>query len=479
MTTIIPASAPPATLLDVETLLGSRPTGSIALYLRRRKRPPAALRIDLPVAPPGGRERAGSSGPPDDSEAFRAPERPWWSVPAYRRRRSSSPPPTKIVPPPPRDPEEVARALTGLVARVTGATSAELVIYGSSRDQRASMGRHLPLLRAIHSRLSSAGFEVPRSFFVIGDHWAPVASDNRTVPDDAVGDWRPFPAAPPGRQDSGEPHSVAADPHHGPFVPIAPALAFRRARAMAALAVLAQAAAPAEPAAERGTDPTDAVRGLDGTGAGQGVGEQGRVDVLEALLRWNGALAEAGADDRGMFPSDARSVALVWSLQHRVVRDGVLMLCAWGLDAAVLAVHEATDAAAGATGERGDRGQNESADHDALRASPTSLGAATVYDTVLGSGARAPDDSALRCAVDLLRYLVACVPEPIAPPALAILAWLEWARGRGSVSAAYLDAADRIDPDYRLTRLLRAAVQHRLVPDWLGADSVAEPGGRR
>jgi hypothetical protein len=458
MTTIsapLRAAPPTASLLDIEALLGFRPSASIALYLRRRRRPPAALRVDLP---------------PAEST----------------------------------DVHEVARVVTGLVARVTGAVSAELVLYGRDSDDRMSMPGHAPLLAAIRSRLVSAGFEVPRASFVVDDHWGDADAVLATVA--ATGGASPGLAAPsavpddPGAPETWHrlPSTVAvlggalkapperpADPHHGPFVPIAPASEQRRARAMAALGVLTQSLPPTREserskdgggdngrgevpdevpgAVASGTQVGDgaagggvprvagpgADRGAEGDGGG---GENGRgevpdeVGVVETLLRWNDTLSSRRGSLR---PSDARSVALLWSLQHRVVRDCVLMLCAWGFDAGVIAFHEATEPDA------------------------ATIGAASVHDTFVGVGDRAPAPAALRSAIDLLRHLVSCAPQSLAAPALTMLAWLEWARGRGLVADAYLEAGLRADPGYQLARLLQVMIRNGFVPEWIGADSAS------
>jgi hypothetical protein len=122
-------------------------------------------------------------------------------------------------------------------------------------------------------------------------------------------------------------------------------------------------------------------------------------------------------------------------------------MCAWGFEAGVIALHEATEPE-GAT-----------------------IGASAVHDTFLGVGDRPPAPGALRSAIDLLRHLVSCAPESMAAPALTMLAWLEWARGRGSVADAYLETCLRVDPEYRLARLLQVMIQHGFVPEWIGADA--------
>ncbi|MCS5733615.1 DUF4192 domain-containing protein [Herbiconiux daphne] len=346
---------------EVDSVLGLRPSNSLVLVIRRRRRPPAVVRVDLP--PPGG-----AAG------------------------------------------DDYAHAITGVVARVTAATAAEIVLYGGPDDGPddgpPSSAALRPVLERVRSRLSAAGFEVPRAFFVIRGRWADAAERPEA--------WHPLPAAvvpPAGDVTRG------GDPHHGPFVPIVPLSERRRSRAMASVAVLDRP----------GRADPDA-------------------DVVDVLLRWHDALR---ADPAAGPPSDARTVSLAWSLRHKLVRDCVLMMCAWGLEAGVVALHE-------------------SVQHAAHPDAPEHLPEDRLLSTFLGEGTRAPAPADLARAVGLLRHIVSCVPDSIAAPPLTMLGWLEWARGRGSVAARYFEEGLRADPDYELAGLFLQVIDHALVPEWLG-----------
>lgn len=67
-----------------------------------------------------------------------------------------------------------------------------------------------------------------------------------------------------------------------------------------------------------------------------------------------------------------------------------------------------------------------------------------------------------RVALDLAR-----MEEPeVRAPALSILGWIQWARGRGGRCVAYLERALSADPDYRLAHLLLGLVRHGELAGW-------------
>ncbi|MHA7219517.1 DUF4192 family protein [Arthrobacter sp. MDT1-48-3] len=60
---------------------------------------------------------------------------------------------------------------------------------------------------------------------------------------------------------------------------------------------------------------------------------------------------------------------------------------------------------------------------------------------------------------------------------LTMSAWFEYARGRGSRAAVYLDAAERAVPGYRLARLLHELLRRGGLPAWARSRSTAWPAG--
>ncbi len=399
----------PSAFAEVDELLGFRPQNSLVLRARRRRRPLAVLRIDLP---PGALSAAHGEFP---------------------RRH-------------------LAEVATGMLARVEGALDVELLVYAEppGRDGRPAAAA---VAESVAARLDAAGFTVRRAFWVNGARWAElhrgvtrmrwqampavpgcavpgsrspsaVAVAGSAIPAPTGARTATPPAADPGGRPTGE-HAAAsasspqhADPHHGPFVPIAAATAERRTRALATLAGL------------------------------QRPGRDGRDDgPVEQLLHWHAVLRSEGT-----LPTDVRAISLAWSLRHKPLRDAVLLLSAWGLDAGVVALHEASDPAVCRGRRRG-----------------------VVLESFLGEGETAPERSTLRRSVEVLRGVVECVPETIAGAPLTMLAWLEWARGRGSVAFAYLEECRRVDPDYELAALFRTMLSRGFVPEWIVAP---RPGAR-
>jgi hypothetical protein len=326
----------------------------------------------------------------------------------------------------PRVRTALAQALAGMVARLRAPTRVDVVVYCAEGEPRASAERYGNLAEAVRSRLHAAGYRVGEVYGVAGGAWAvfdrahpsewcllpPVSADST-------------PGPPPGAR------SVTGDVHLGAYVPIVPASAAEVSRSLAAHALETQ-----EP------------RGTASGGAAAGLGEGGRSagrpapdsDPVAVIASWAEALEGDLASVTG-----SRPIALAWSLRRKAVRDCVLMLCAWDADAAVHALAE-------------------SLDPDLVLADPRS----GVLGTFLGAGLQAPDARRVRRSVELLRHVAASAPASLRAAPLTMLAWFEWARGRGSVASAYLRDALATDPRYELAVLFRTIVERGSVPEWIG-----------
>jgi hypothetical protein len=66
----------------------------------------------------------------------------------------------------------------------------------------------------------------------------------------------------------------------------------------------------------------------------------------------------------------------------------------------------------------------------------------------------------------LFRELAAVAEGDAKAALLTMLAWVEWARARGSLAQQYLDRCLAECPDYNLARLLRELLAAGALPSW-------------
>jgi hypothetical protein len=84
---------------------------------------------------------------------------------------------------------------------------------------------------------------------------------------------------------------------------------------------------------------------------------------------------------------------------------------------------------------------------------------------MLGIGPR-PDAERLLRAISLLLRLVAVARKPARPPLLCMLAWLNWALGRGTIGGRHVAAALGIAPGYGMAQLLNTVLGNGMQPEW-------------
>ena len=84
---------------------------------------------------------------------------------------------------------------------------------------------------------------------------------------------------------------------------------------------------------------------------------------------------------------------------------------------------------------------------------------------MLGRGPR-PDPERIDRAIEILKRVAALASKQQRPPVLCMLAWLNWALGRSSVAARFIGASEEIDPDYGLGEVMRAVLEHGMLPEW-------------
>lgn len=105
---------------------------------------------------------------------------------------------------------------------------------------------------------------------------------------------------------------------------------------------------------------------------------------------------------------------------------------------------------------------------------PSASGALHEAASVLGEGGRAAsfDRARLEAAAAAARDLVGLAPDRLRPHALAVLAILEWARGRSSMAAECVARVQTLEPALDVIEPLAASVgwmaERGIVPPWFG-----------
>jgi hypothetical protein len=155
----------------------------------------------------------------------------------------------------------------------------------------------------------------------------------------------------------------------------------------------------------------------------------------EGALEWD----EAQFRDRGAL--------LLFALQGPPLRDLVMLQWAFGLDLG--------DAMWDADTCAGIEARKLYPDIDSVAA-----------ERMLGRGP-APDSERIEAAISLLTTLVSLAADADRPAPLCMLAWLSWARGRGSVAGAHIDEVRALSPDYSMGELLASTFNSGMLPEWI------------
>ncbi len=87
-------------------------------------------------------------------------------------------------------------------------------------------------------------------------------------------------------------------------------------------------------------------------------------------------------------------------------------------------------------------------------------------DVLIGDHDGALDWRTINRAADLFQALLQFSSGTSAAALLSMLAWIEWAKGRGSRAQCYVDKCLEVDPDYKLARLLGQLFEQGLLPQW-------------
>jgi hypothetical protein len=110
---------------------------------------------------------------------------------------------------------------------------------------------------------------------------------------------------------------------------------------------------------------------------------------------------------------------------------------------------------------------------EALGAGPREVNGVLYSSVLMATSRRAPDwDRIAR----LRRACESLLPEAAGEPAAAarcLVAWVEWARGRGSVAGRIIEECRRADPDYPLGQVLGEVVDRGIISGWASRRSTA------
>ncbi|WP_186759310.1 DUF4192 domain-containing protein [Arthrobacter alpinus] len=110
-------------------------------------------------------------------------------------------------------------------------------------------------------------------------------------------------------------------------------------------------------------------------------------------------------------------------------------------------------------------------------------GAAATFGAVLLGGNvdggrcdDAPNWTRLDRAEELLLFLAQSSQGPANAPALCILGWIQWCRGRGTWAGAYFQQAQNSFPGYKLAHLLEQLLECGYIAPWAKNEKSAWPG---
>ncbi|WP_243063654.1 DUF4192 domain-containing protein [Humibacter sp. RRB41] len=95
------------------------------------------------------------------------------------------------------------------------------------------------------------------------------------------------------------------------------------------------------------------------------------------------------------------------------------------------------------------------------------------------SSLRRPSTPRVERAIRLLREVAARLTGADRAPALASLAWLNWALGRGSLAGEYVEQARAVDPGYSFAELVETMLTAGMLPEWVFREPQASRQARR
>ncbi|RZU64495.1 uncharacterized protein DUF4192 [Microterricola gilva] len=324
----------------------------------------------------------------------------------------------------------VASSLIGLLCKIPEADAVVPLVYTSARFDAGNVPPHGEAMNAVIFHAEESGFLVRDALCVAADGWASYLDT----------------AVPPGG------HALAL---------------IAESTVTAQLAAERPPGAPADRAMhdQRGPDPRRTADLVTRQRMGRLINRframasdpaaLGEPSAELAALLGLPAVAEMSVNCPAETVSELDAAALLFAMQGPPARDMLLIHWAFGVEAGARAERENLRFAAGEPGA----GRESAA-------------------LFWGEGPR-PDPERIEAAIELLLELVARAPRRCKPPALSMLAWLNWALGRSSRAAVFIEMALAIDPGYGLAEILETMLSIGRLPEWAFAVPVAAASAAR
>lgn len=323
--------------------------------------------------------------------------------------------------------KRIATTLIGMLCKIQGADGVIPVIYTEDSFSECGGIPRESLMRRLLSRANTAGFVVKEALCVASDGWGSYFDEDGAGPSslaliDDSDVHRALPEASRGRQLSPEQHATL--PKAKREVKQETAAALAKCRENLKNCVLDEVQEFTE----------DGSMLLDGWSNPVGLAEV-------ALSREASAI------------SPTLTALLALAAQSPCVRDVLLFDWAWGATMG-RSIYR--------TNLRHLQGQLITEEDEGA------LGLA-------GMGMPQPDPERIRAAIELLRVVSSRVPKKLKPPLLTMLAWFNWALGRGSAAGLLVDSAREINPRYGLADLLDDILERGILPEWVFERAEADP----
>lgn len=324
--------------------------------------------------------------------------------------------------------KRLATTLIGMLCRIRGADGVVPIVYTDDTFQECGGIPRETFATRFVSRARVGGFRVLDALCVAADGWGSYLAEDGGARHPLAD----VEAAVAARREAPDALPVLAAPERQTRLPRVGAVARERtARAYTQLARVTAldfcSGVGAGVEADVGSDaaPTD-------VDAGAFVDP---VWFAETCLRW---------DSAALTPVQAALIAV--AVRTPATRDIIMLSWAWGVDIGRRAAE---------FNKRWQAGEPVDP-HDDVALALGGMG-----------GLSAPDTARLDAAIELLRHVAARLPNSLRVPTLTMLAWLNWAVGRGSVAGRYVTRARRIDAAYGLAELLDELLGMGALPEWL------------